>query len=138
MSPEPRDATIDAHHHRWDLHTSIVLTHAGLPLDRSADGLRAWRHGMRMLAERPNVCVKRSGLPMTDWRWTAESLRPLVLETIEIFGVARAMFGSNFPVDSLYSDYDTLVDAYRAITAGFSPDERRALFHDNAQRFFRL
>ncbi len=48
------------------------------------------------------------------------------------------LFGSNFPVDSLYGDYDTLVDAYRAITAPFTPGERRALFHDNAQRFYRL
>ena len=93
---------------------------------------------MRRLAERPNVWVKVSGLPMTDWRWTVESLRPLVLETVEIFGATRAMFGSNFPVDGLYSDYDTLVDAYRSITACFTPAERRALFHDNAQRFYRL
>jgi predicted TIM-barrel fold metal-dependent hydrolase len=118
--------------------TPIVLTHAGLPLDRSADGLRAWRRGMRSLAERPNVWVKVSGLPMTDWHWTIETLRPLVLETIDIFGVMRAMFGSNFPVDGLYSDYDTLVDAYRTITAALTPEERRALFHDNAQRFYRL
>jgi predicted TIM-barrel fold metal-dependent hydrolase len=118
--------------------TPIVLTHAGLPLDRSADGLLAWRSGMRRLAERPNVWVKVSGLPMTDWHWTVESLRPLVLETIDIFGVTRAMFGSNFPVDGLYSDYDTLVDAYRTITVAFTPGERRALFHDNAQRFYRL
>lgn len=116
----------------------IVLTHAGLPLDRSADGLLAWRRGMRRLAERPNVWVKVSGLPMTDWRWTVESLRPLVLETIEIFDATRAMFGSNSPIDGLYSDYDTLVDAYRSITAGFTPEERRAIFHDNAQRFYRL
>lgn len=116
----------------------IVLTHAGLPLDRSAGGLQAWRRGMRQLAERPNVWVKVSGLPMTDWRWTIESLRPLVLETIEIFGIKRAMFGSNFPVDGLYSDYDSLVDAYRMITAGFTLEERRAVFHDNAQRFYRL
>jgi predicted TIM-barrel fold metal-dependent hydrolase len=118
--------------------TMIALTHAGLPIDRSADGLDAWRRGMRRLAERPNVWVKVSGLPMTDWRWTVESLRPLVLETLDVFGVGRAMFGSNFPVDGLYSDYDTLVDAYRTIAAGFSPEERRALFHDNAQRFYRL
>ena len=82
--------------------------------------------------------MKVSGLPMTDWRWTVETLRPLVLETIEIFGVTRAMFGSNFPVDGLYSDYDTLLDAYRTITAAFTPEERRALFHDNAHQFYRL
>ncbi len=116
----------------------LALTHAGLPLDRSPEGLAAWRAGMRALAERPNVCVKVSGLAMTDWHWTVDSLRPLVLETIEIFGVDRAMFGSNFPVDGLYSDFDTLFDAYRRIVAGFTLDEQRRLFHDNARRFYRL
>jgi predicted TIM-barrel fold metal-dependent hydrolase len=38
----------------------------------------------------------------------------------------------------IYSDYDTLVDAYRTITVAFTSGERRALFHDNAQRFYRL
>lgn len=116
----------------------IALTHAGLPLDRSPEGLVAWRTGMQRLAERPNVVVKVSGIPMTDWRWTVDSLRPVVLDTIDIFGVDRAMFGSNFPVDGLYSDYGALFDAYRTIVSGFSPDEQRRLFHDNAQRFYRL
>ncbi len=116
----------------------LVLTHAGLPLDRTADGMGAWRKGMRLLAERPNVVVKISGIPMTDWRWSVESLRPIVLETIDIFGIERAMFGSNFPVDGLYSDYATLWGAYREITAGFTPEEQRGLFHDNAERVYRL
>jgi predicted TIM-barrel fold metal-dependent hydrolase len=116
----------------------LVLTHAGLPLDRSGEGLAAWRQGLRRLAARPNVAVKVSGIPMTDWRWTVDSLRPIVLETIEIFGVDRAMVGSNFPVDGLYSDYDTLMTAYRAIVAGFPLDDQRRLFHDTAARLYRI
>ena len=116
----------------------IVLTHAGLPLDRTADGMAAWRKGMRLLAERPNIAVKVSGIPMTDWRWTVESLRPIVLETIDIFGIGRTMFGSNFPVDKLYSDYATLWSAYRQIAIAFTPEEQQRLFHDNAQRVYRL
>jgi predicted TIM-barrel fold metal-dependent hydrolase len=61
-----------------------------------------------------------------------------VLEALEIFGVERAMVGSNFPVDGLYSDYDRLLNAYRTIAAGLTPEEQRALFHDNAARFYRL
>ncbi len=116
----------------------LVLTHAGLPLDRSPEGMAAWRTGMRRLAAQPNVWVKVSGLPMTDWRWTVESLRPVVLETIEIFGPDRAMVGSNFPVDGLYSDYDRLMSAYRTVIAGFTPDEQHRILHDNARRFYRL
>jgi predicted TIM-barrel fold metal-dependent hydrolase len=116
----------------------LVLTHAGLPLDRTPDGMEAWRKGMRLLAERPNVVVKVSGIPMTDWAWSVGSLRPIVLETIDIFGIERAMFGSNLPVDGLYSDFATLWSAYRKVTAGFTPEEQRRLFQDNARRVYRL
>jgi predicted TIM-barrel fold metal-dependent hydrolase len=73
-----------------------------------------------------------------DWNWTLESIRPFVLQTIEAFGVSRCMFASNFPVDKLFSDFDTLYAAFHEITAPFSFEERRMLFHDNAARYYRL
>jgi predicted TIM-barrel fold metal-dependent hydrolase len=118
--------------------TSIILNHAGMPVDRDAEGLAAWRAGMRALAAAENVTVKISGLGMVDWSWTTESIRPFVLETIEIFGVDRSMFASNFPVDKIYSSFDTLYGAFEAIVAGCSPSERSKLFHDNAERIYRL
>jgi predicted TIM-barrel fold metal-dependent hydrolase len=99
--------------------TKVALTHCGLPLDRSEEGKDLWRRGMKKLTELPNVQVKISGLPMTDWKWTEESLRPWVLDTIEFFGPKRCMFGSNFPVDGLFSDYTTLISAYARIIKEF-------------------
>ena len=116
----------------------IIINHTGTPVDRDADSLQAWRRGMRVLAECPNIATKISGLGMVDHRWTGESIRPFVLDAIELFGVERSMFASNFPVDKMFSDYDTLWNAFRAITAGFTAAERTALFHDNAARFYRL
>jgi len=52
--------------------------------------------------------------------------------------VNRCMFASNFPVDKLFSSYDAVFDAFKEITREFSPAERVALFHDNAQRVYRL
>jgi predicted TIM-barrel fold metal-dependent hydrolase len=118
--------------------TQLLLTHAGLPLDRSEAGMDAWRRGMRKMAECPNIALKITGLPMTDWNWTVDSLRPVVLEAIEIFGVERSMFGSNFPIDGLHSSFDKLFNAYREIVSQFSEDEVRALFHDNAARYYRI
>ena len=72
---------------------------------------------MKLLASlAPNVAVKISGLAMLDWHWTTGSLRPFVLRTVEIFGVDRCMFASNFPVDKLFSSYDDLFNAFKAIT----------------------
>jgi predicted TIM-barrel fold metal-dependent hydrolase len=116
----------------------LILNHTGMPRSRAPDYVANWRQGMRKLAEAPNVAAKISGLAMFHHGWTPEVIRPFVLDTIEIFGVERCMFASNFPVDKLQSSYDTLWNAFDRITADFSQDERRRLFHDNAVRYYRL
>lgn len=117
----------------------IIVNHAGMFVDRdSVAGWRRWRDGMRALASCGNVAVKISGLGMIDHDWTVESLRPLVLETIDAFGADRAMFASNFPVDRLYSGYAELWQAFDAIVGGASEEERAALFRTNAERIYRI
>ena len=116
----------------------IIVDHAGMPAERDPDGLEGWRRGMRLLAECPNVAVKLSGYGMVDLEWTVDSIRPFVLGPIEWFGVERAMFASNFPVDKLMSDYDRLWNAYREIVADLSEDEREALFRGTAERVYRI
>ncbi|HVW50018.1 MAG TPA: amidohydrolase family protein [Trinickia sp.] len=119
--------------------TQFVLNHAGMFVDRdSLAGYRAWRDGLRLLSSCPNVAVKISGLAMFDQRWTVESLRPYVLETIDAFGTERAMFASNFPVDRLFGTYEALWLAYARIVAGASESERTALFRGNAERIYRI
>jgi predicted TIM-barrel fold metal-dependent hydrolase len=118
--------------------TQIILNHTGMPRKRDRDYVASWRDGMRTLAAAPHVAVKISGLGMFHHDWTAELIRPFVLDTIEIFGIDRCMFASNFPVDKLHADYHAIWQGFDAITTDFSPEERRALFHDNAVRFYRL
>lgn len=118
--------------------TPVVLNHTGMPVTRDAEGMAEWRKGMKLLAAQPNVSTKISGLGMVDHHWTEESIRPFVLETIELFGVDRAMFGSNFPVDRLYSSFDALYGAFETIVADFSEDEQDRLFRANALRIYRM
>ena len=118
--------------------TLIILNHTGLPADRSPQGLRRWRDAMAALAAEPNVAVKISGLGVPGQPWTAESNRDVVLRTIDLFGVDRAMFASNFPVDGLVASFDTIYRGFKAIVRDFSPADRRRLFHDNAVRVYRL
>jgi predicted TIM-barrel fold metal-dependent hydrolase len=117
---------------------AVVLNHAGFPWDRSDAGLEGWRRGMRALAASPHCCVKLSCLLLRDGPWHYESNRRVVLEAIEMFGVERCMFASNFPVDGLRVSFGRMFDDYGRMTEGFTASERRALFHDNAVRFYRL
>lgn len=117
---------------------SVIVNHACMWADRTFDGWRAWKAGLRRLAALPHVSVKISGLGMLDRDWTQGSIRPLVLETIDAFGTERAMFASNFPVDKLFSSFPVLWSAFDAITSDLSKTERAALFCDNAIRAYRL
>jgi predicted TIM-barrel fold metal-dependent hydrolase len=116
----------------------ICLDHAGLPLRRDHDYMAYWRQELARLADAPNVIVKISALGIGDPRWTVDSIRPLVMHCIEVFGVERTIFGSNWPVDRLFSSYPDVIDAYAELIGVFSPDEQRALFGSNAERYFRI
>ncbi len=93
---------------------------------------------MRALAKADNIVMKISGLGMMDRRWTIESLRPWVLGSIEAFGVDRVDFGTNWPVDRMFSSYPDLINAYANIISGFRRDEQIAMFSGNAERLFRI
>lgn len=118
--------------------TRIILNHAGMWADRDLAGWKQYKSGMRALAAQSNIVAKISGLGMLDNRWTTESIRPLVLESLEVFGTDRAMFASNFPVDKLYSDFRTVWRAFSDITMSFSETERTKLFRDNSRKFYRI
>ncbi|QGZ65591.1 amidohydrolase family protein [Paraburkholderia acidisoli] len=116
----------------------IVLGHCGFPKRRTVDYFHAWRKGMKAIAQAPNIACKLSGLLMVDHQWSIESIAPWIEECIEIFGVERCMFGTNWPLDGLYADYATLVNAYRQIVADYSADERKALFQRSAESWYRI
>ncbi|MCQ6270055.1 amidohydrolase family protein [Pseudarthrobacter sp. R1] len=116
--------------------TTIILDHAAMPIHRDPASLRDWRSGMDRLAKQPNVVTKISALGTNDHSWTTASIRPVILETIEAFGPSRTMFGSNFPVDSLYSSFTALYAAFDDVTAAMTDDERRNLFAETARRTY--
>ena len=119
--------------------TSIILDHTGLPNDRSPEGLAAWRDAMRDLAGAPNAAVKISGLGEPHLPpWSVDVHRDVVLETIDIFGVDRCMFASNYPVDRLYAPFHTIMSGFLSITDRFPAAERRLMFRDNAMRWYRI
>lgn len=117
----------------------VILDHTGLPSVRTAEGLSAWREGMRALAGAPNAAVKISGLGGPHLPpWSVPVHRDVVLETIDVFGVDRCMFGSNYPVDRLYAPFHTIMSGFLEITRRFPASERRMMFRENAMRWYRI
>ena len=115
----------------------FIVNHAGLPRDRSAEGLGIWRDGMKALAAYPNVAVKVSGLSLPGMAWTVETQGQVILETIDIFGIDRCMFASNFPPDNCVVEFAPMMEAYQAVMSRFTDEERDRFFYTNAKKFYR-
>jgi predicted TIM-barrel fold metal-dependent hydrolase len=117
--------------------TLLILNHAGLPSDRSEQGLAAWHAAMVRFAELPNVVVKISGIGQAGKPWRAEDNAWIVREALAMFGSERAMFASNFPVDSLCGSFDDIYGGFKRIVADLPYAVQEQLFCGNAQRIYR-
>lgn len=118
--------------------TPIIINHAGLPADRSEESLKSWAEAMKMIAACEHVAVKISGIGQPGQAWTAEANRRIVLTLIDLFGISRCMFASNFPVDSLCGSFDEIFSGFETIVSDLSEPEKDALFRRNALRFYRM
>ena len=116
----------------------FILQHAGMLEDRSAAGWTRWRDGMRRLAACPNVVSKLSGLGTFIHSNDPGHIAAVVRETVELFGPTRCLFGSNFPVEKLWTQYADLVAAYRRALEPLGEATARAALHDTAMRIYRL
>jgi L-fuconolactonase len=135
----------------------IVINHVGGPLGvgpfrgKGDEVFAAWHDGIKQLATCPNVHMKLGGLAMAingfDFHRQvlppssgelAHAWWPWMDACIETFGASRCMFESNFPVDKAMCTYPVLWNSFKRIAAGASVDERGALFHDTAARFYRI
>ena len=103
---------------------TFVLQHAGMLEDLSPAGRSEWRAGMVRLAACPNVVSKLSGLGTFLHRNDPAHIAEVVHEAVSIFGADRCLFGSNFPIEKLWTRYDELVDAYRKATEALPPEQQ--------------
>jgi predicted TIM-barrel fold metal-dependent hydrolase len=137
--------------------TSIILDHLGAPLGlasykgRLAERFPIWRKQIFALASLENVSVKVGGLgmvlagfkscraePPSSSAQLAADWKPYIETCIEAFGVDRCMFESNYPAEVLCGNYHTVWNAFKVVAAGYSPDEKNALFSGTARRIYRL
>ncbi|MGY4308157.1 putative TIM-barrel fold metal-dependent hydrolase [Bradyrhizobium sp. USDA 4369] len=117
---------------------TFILQHAGMLEDLSPAGREAWRDGMQRLAACRNVVSKLSGLGTFIRRTDPAYVAGIVRETIGLFGAQRCLFGSNFPIEKLWTDYRALVAAYEAAIQDLDVHARAQVMGETARRIYRL
>lgn len=137
--------------------TNIIVNHTGGPLGigghagKRKDVFDRWKRSVVELSSLPNVFMKLGGLgmPRCGFGWhemakppgsieLAEVMAPYYSFCIELFGVDRCMFESNFPVDKVSYPYKVLWNMFKRISKDYSIEERNALFHDTAVKVYHL
>lgn len=116
----------------------FILNHTGEPCYQSKEYIESWEQNMKKLAKCENVVAKISGLGMFDPYWTIDSTRIFVEKTIQIFGIERCMFASNFPVDKIFNTFDTYWNSFKEITKNYSENDKKLLFSSNAEKYYRI
>ena len=117
---------------------TFVLQHAGMLEDLSPEGRAAWRSGMERLAACPNVVSKLSAFGTFIHRNDPAHIERILRDTAAVFGAERCLFGSNFPIEKLWTSYGALLDAFLAAASGLTDDARAAIFEGTAVRVYRL
>ena len=136
---------------------SIILNHlggvsrTGIYAGKDDEIIPAWREGIAAVAQNPNVTCKLGGMGMPRWGFDwpyrttpigseelAEGMAPWMNYAIEQFGPDRCMFESNFPPDKVSFSYNVMYNAFKRLSAGYSPSERADMLHDTAVRVYRI
>lgn len=115
---------------------TFVLDHCGKP-ELTSGEIEAWQSDIALLAERPNIVCKLSGL-VTEAKpdWQIADLSRAVGHVCHCFSAQRLLWGSDWPVVDLAGGYARWFAAAETLLAKLSPDERAGIFGGNAARIY--
>jgi predicted TIM-barrel fold metal-dependent hydrolase len=112
---------------------TFVLIHAGMPIEGEP-----WRDALTELSHHPNVNVKLSGQGTFINRVDPARIAEVTKVVLDTFGAGRAMFGSNFPIESLWTDFSSLIGAWLGVLAEYPDEMRQDVLGRTARRVYRL
>lgn len=124
-----------------DMHPNqqFVLDHIAKPKIKTNE-IKVWEKNIRELAKRENVVCKISGMVTeADFKlWTPEQLKPYFEVVLEAFSPERLMFGSDWPVCLVATEYGSWLELVKNQISVFSCDEQDDTLFKNALRIYNL
>jgi L-fuconolactonase len=117
----------------------FVIDHLAKPGIKQGD-FSSWNVDMKRFAACRNVYCKLSGMVTeADWEnWETEDFIPYVDAIVEIFGMKRVMFGSDWPVCLTAGTYEEVKEIADDYFSAFSETEQSDFFGGNATDFYNL
>lgn len=116
----------------------VVIDHGAKPEIHKGE-ITQWARDIDALAQHPQVFCKLSGL-LTEAgeNASAEQLAPYMQQLLKSFGAERLLWGSDWPVLNLASDYIAWIDMVENFIAPLSEQQQRQIMGENAAQFYQL
>lgn len=117
----------------------FVVDHIAKP-NIAAGSFEPWARDIAELARRGNVCCKLSSM-ITQSNWSGRSVAqfaPYLEHALDIFGPARLMIGSDWPVCTVAADYGKTMNLVTTWASRLSEDEQDAILGNTCARFYDL
>jgi L-fuconolactonase len=115
----------------------IVVDHLGKP-PFGGDDWDRWLAALADVAARPNTVAKVSGLQVQGRPFTPAEVRPAWEVALELFGPARLMWGSDWPLTTLTGGYGAAWDTMSALISELGPGEQAAILTGTATAVYGL
>jgi L-fuconolactonase len=125
----------------------FVIDHIAKPPIKTGENVIArnvaterWLTALKAVAQHPNVSCKISGMVTeADWKnWKSTDFTPYLDTVVELFGIDRLMYGSDWPVCTLAADYPAQFEIVKDYFSTFSKTEQAQFFGGNAIKFYNL
>ena len=118
--------------------TTFVLQHALMLEDLSEAGIAEWRTALDRLAAQPNVFCKLSGLGTFQRKLDPAHIAMVTETALAAFGPHRCLFGSNYPIERLWTGYGPLFDAHVSALDGAADTTKAAVLGTTAATVYRI
>lgn len=117
----------------------FVVDHIAKP--QISKGLDAeWVNGIQALGAFKNVVCKISGMvtETENFNWKPAQFTPFLDTIVNAFGTERILFGSDWPVCLLASEYKSVLQIIENYFIDFSKEEQRQIMGGNAIKIYNL
>lgn len=117
----------------------FVIDHIAKPDIKSGDIL-SWKKGIQEIAKAENVSCKISGMVTeAEWKnWKTDDLKPYLDVVFENFSADKLMFGSDWPVLNVASNYAEVVKTLEDYIAQLTVENQNKIWFQNAISFYKL
>lgn len=117
----------------------FVIDHIAKPNIKSGD-IENWKKGIEAISKYENVSCKISGMVTeAHWNtWKPDDLKPYLDVIFENSPTNKLMFGSDWPVLNVASDYSQVVQTLEDYISQLSLEDQNKIWFENVNAFYQL